>query len=217
VSDLKSLAASIAATPPDSSGMLMGNVVSVDTDASLTINVRGGVVSGIRYLSHVAPRPGYPIVLQRVGNDLLAVGTLAQQGHPCCRIRRNADGAAFASGFQTVSFDVAEHDPWGMWTSGTNVVIPIPGAYSMSGHLEFDADATGSARNAYILVNGSVHAYQRNGPTTQLISVATAVVSCAAGDIVTLAGAHNSTTNRFLIGGNQYRSVLTVNYEGARP
>jgi hypothetical protein len=197
-------------------GLVMGTVVAVNADATLDVDVRGTTLEGLRYLSHVAPRPGFGVWLERVDSDLLAVGVPAQLGWPSCRVRRDANGAAYASGTQVVSFDTAVHDPWDMWTSGTNVVIPIPGLYDFSAGLNWDANNTGH-RSCGISVAGAYAAYQRTPATAADAAFVTAAATgypCAAGDIVTLEAAHTSGTNRTLLGGAAHRQFLSVTYRG---
>jgi hypothetical protein len=207
--------ADVLTTVPEG-GLVMGTVTTVNADSTITVDVRGTTLTGVRYLAHVAPRPGYGVWLERVDKALLAVGVGSAAGWPSCRVRRDANGAAYASGTQVVSFDTAVHDPWDMWGSGTNVVIPIPGLYDFSAGLNWDANNVGH-RSCGISVAGSYAAYQRTPATAADAAFVTAAASgypCAAGDIVTLEAAHTSSTNRTLLGGAAHRQFLSVTYRG---
>jgi hypothetical protein len=206
----------------ESLGYRLAEVVSVQANYSMTVKIAGSstAVAGVRYLTHVPPRPGSSVWLIRNKEEWHGVGTMAHQaGWPVCRVRRAADGTSYASGAQTVSFDTEDADLWSMWTSGTDVVIPIPGFYDLSGGLQFDLDANNNgSRSVFIKVGSTEVAYDRRLPisasTPVILGCSTLGYPCVAGDVVTLGGAHTSTTNRYHVGGSARNSYLSVVYRG---
>lgn len=120
-----------------------------------------------------------------------------------------------------ISFGAASINVGGMWTSGANVVIGIPGTYVISGQYTL-AGVTWTALSyaeALIRINGSSVAfdlvYPPGGALGSLpISTGDVVVQCNAGDVVTLAGVQTQGGSLSIVTGLLYTS-LTVRRVGA--
>lgn len=156
------------------------------------------VLTGVPYMSHVAPKIDSAVWVAVDGRDMMVIGAIAPLGPPWCNIYRSTDQTGVASGTATsVSFNAAASNPWNMWSSGTDITIPLAGVYVFAGTLAFAADSTGTYREARITIGGTSRAIVRNTGTfaaaTPTIMNLSLVYACGVGDVVNLVGVANTT------------------------
>jgi len=61
-------------------GMRLGSVTAIDTgDASLTLSMAGGVITGMRWIGSYTPVVADVVVVSRVGAMWVVLGTLSKQ------------------------------------------------------------------------------------------------------------------------------------------
>jgi hypothetical protein len=121
-----------------------------------------------------------------------------------------------------ISFGAASINVGGMWTSGTNVVIAVPGTYAIAGKITFagsSAWAAGKFVQAQTMVNGTSIEYNAfNGTGTGTLGsvpvpVGESIQVLNVGDIVTLSGLQNFGGTFSDVSGALYTS-LTVRRVG---
>jgi hypothetical protein len=121
-----------------------------------------------------------------------------------------------------ISFGAASINVGGMWTSGTNVVIAVPGTYAISAKITYggsSAWAAGKFVQAETLVNGSGVEYGNFNATgtgtlgAVAVPVPVSIQALNAGDVVTLGGIQNFGGGFSDVAGALYTS-LTVRRVG---
>lgn len=217
---------------PATSPMVQGTVVSVEPDCSITVDIRGGEISGVRYLSHVAPRPGYGIWLQRIGAEpttLVAVGSMAHHGWPAARVRRSAtDGDQnIANGGAIINMGpnpVIEYDPWGMYSDSqrTRLSALIPGIYDVGGDLRFAPSLSGTYRQVAVRANGGIVVANKQvldtpdnfSASTAWVASATTRIYLDAGGYIELDADQDTGGNLAAAAGFAYSCALSLVYVG---
>lgn len=178
-----------------------GVVVSVQTAYRCTIRLAGDTtdIAGVRYFSHSAPRPGQQVWIDTDGLDTVVVGTIAGNGGaaPVCRVWRTANQTGVVSGTATAVTWQSSLDPWGMWTSGANVVLPLDGFYLLTATVAFEASSTGAYRTVDIIHATAVRGRTRYtgtmaGGTAPFVTTTT-IVSGVRGDNVSVEGTSDQT------------------------
>lgn len=105
----------------------------------------------------------------------------------------------------TVNFDTVLYDPSSMWAPGSHAFrAPVDGSYVVTGCLRWTAVATdaGGRRTSYFLVNGVATPQYGNAAVSSdgsgaagftLSTLSSAILSLAAGDLVTLVASPNTS------------------------
>lgn len=130
---------------------------------------------------------------------------------PRIRVRRSTNQSISNSTNTAISFDTTRwHKPTAsMWegvTNPTRVTIRKPGLYTMTGHINWDANGTG-ARFVWLQINGTTRIGQMNVPADGVFGSAITVTGeyeFAAGDYVELFV--------FQTSGGALNSLATGNY-----
>lgn len=172
-----------------------GVVVSVQTGYTCTVQIAGDTtsISGVRYFSHAAPRPGSQVWIDTDGYDVVVVGLIAGNGGstPSCRLFRGSQQGSI-TGPTTILWNQVGSDPWGMRdaTNTDRIYLKADGFYLVSGVVAFAASATGTYRAVDVKLNG-VTVLQRcrisNAPTAEnvFLSYATGFYGVV-GDYITV-------------------------------
>lgn len=136
---------------------LFGKVVSVDSSPAytLTINLDGEstTISRVRYLSSCYPEPGSMVIVQRIGSDLVAVGSVAGVGGaaPAARVYKTGDQALTSTAATQVTYSTAWHDPWGMFDNANDeLVAPLDGVYLGSVTIVFTGLASTNVQSCFL-------------------------------------------------------------------
>ena len=114
---------------------------------SLTLGGDTTLLTGIDYLGSYTPLAGETVWVSQVGSDLLVLG--AQGAHavaspPSVRVQRNVVGASIGDSSDTpLPWHETAYDYGNMWTSGTDVDIPLDGIYDIKAGAGFVAHANG--------------------------------------------------------------------------
>jgi hypothetical protein len=223
MTDFFQVAEAIASSSTDATlKRRMGTVSAINANYTINVTIAGSttVVTGVRYFNHYAPRVGAQVWLDTDGRDWIATGAIAGLGGqlPTVKVHRTTD-LAIPSGatFTAVTWQAAQFDPWGMWTSGTNVVAPLSGRYLITGTAQFDGSQSTGYRGVAI---------QKNGVLIQLAQMVTSalfqtgvpistVVNLTRGDTVSLGARQGSGVNINLASVGATESHLIVTYLGA--
>jgi hypothetical protein len=221
MTDLNSLVSAIADAAPDAPlRRRMGAVSAINANRTINVTIGGSTtaITGVHYFGHYAPRIGAQVWLDTDGRDWVAIGAIAGSGGavPTGRFHRTADlTVTTGAGWTPVPFQAAQFDPWGMWTTGTNVIAPITGRYHMTGMAHWAGNAT-SYRAVALDVAGVVSTWAQqlaNGTNVTAVSVSS-VVTANAGDAFRLQVRQGSGGNLTLNAGTSVETHLTVTYLG---
>lgn len=146
-------------------------VISVQTGYTATIRIAGTTtnVSGVRYFSHVAPRPNQIVWFDTDGTDIVITGIVAGNGgaFPSCRVYRSSAQGVITTA-TNVLWNATDTDPWVMLdaTNTDRINIPIDGLYAVTGVVAFALSATGTYRAVDVLLNTSTKQRTRTSNTT---------------------------------------------------
>lgn len=198
----------------------MGTVAAINADRTINVTIGGSTttITGVRYFAHYAPKVGAQVWLDTDGRDWVALGAIAGQGGatPSCKVYRTSDlSIATSTTATTVTWQAAHTDPWGMWTTGTNVVVPLTGIYLMTAMTQWNTATTGY-RNTRIQVNGADVSWSQLDPPASSVTSGYANHALAAltkGDIVTMVARQTSSAALSLNSGISGTN-LTVSYLG---
>lgn len=228
--DLNAFSDAIASAAPEAPlRRRMGKVTAIGSNYTISVQIAGSTttITGVRYFNHYAPKVGSQVWLDTDGRDWIAIGAIAGLGGavPSVKVMRTADlSIATGAAYTTVAWQAADFDPWGMWTSGTNVVVPLTGRYLITGQATFNAGATlGSYRGVQVRTNGSTGGYigwtQTDYASSSGVSVwsgtATGVRHMVAGDYVTMHVHHNNAAALTLSSTAINDTHMTVTYLGS--
>lgn len=172
----------------------VGTVISVQSDRTCTVTVGGDTteISGVKYMSDIAPDPQAAIWLVSDGRDLFALGHLAAANRTLATKASRSTSQSIATATDDfINFDSASYNEWSAWVVGSaaRITAPMAGRYMVIGNAAFQGNATGFRRLS-IEQNGttvicSAHSHSNVGGTPTSMSVST-VVTLAVGDYVRL-------------------------------
>lgn len=225
MTDMNNLVSAMKAAAPDPVlRRRMGAVVAINSDRTINVTIAGSTttITSVKYFGHYAPKVGAQVWLDTDGRDWVAIGAIAGLGGavPTCKVYRTADqNIATGSTFVNVSWQAAAFDPWGMWTSGTNVTVPITGRYLINSTVQFNAVTpyTVSYRSGRIYQNGGpLNIVQTDSPVgnvlwSQSLSI---IVNATAGDYFTLGARQNSGITISIASSAASETQMTVTYLG---
>lgn len=223
LNDLVDAISSAAPTPPIK--RRMGTVAAINANYTINVKIAGStyVIQNVRYFAHLQPpKVGAQVWLDTDGRDWIATGVVAGLGAsaPSCKVYRTADlSVATGSAYTTVTWQASEYDPYGMFTSGTNIVVPVSGRYLITAQIEWAGNAT-SYRGASLRVNGSATTnfafVQNDSSGTALFSHSiSSVRSAQAGDYFQLLVRQNSGVALAMSSTTVAETHMTVTYLGA--
>lgn len=121
-------------------------VIAVNSDYTINIQIAGdtNTLPSVKYFGHYAPRPNDQVWVITDGQDVMGLGHLAPRSYPVARLALSvAQSIGNNSDTAVVWASQTGTNPWGMWTSGANVTVPIPGYYTANFWGVFAASATG--------------------------------------------------------------------------
>lgn len=191
MTDLNALVQAIGDAAPDAPVRYrMGQIISVQSNGTVTITVGGGTteISGVKVASSCCPLPGATCWIATDGRDMFVTSTLAPSGPAFGQVRQNANQTIATATWTTLSFatrtDVVES---GITVTNTGFTIVVPGLYTISAHHAIAYAANGS-RFLSIGRNGTPLGYVATGAmatndTTRITS--TVNVTCQVGDTIT--------------------------------
>lgn len=193
--DYQSLVPTIASSP-QTPRMRLGVVQAVTNNYTCSVKIAASntTLTGIRYLTHVAPRPGAAVWVTSDGFDLFVTGIVATSGeHPSARLIRTTNQTIANGTPEMISFSASAFpDLWSMWNPATptRLTAQIPGKYLAQATVQFAANATGH-RGALIQATaggttGRVQVPAVIGGTPTWLNVSTAVMTMVVGDYVEL-------------------------------
>ena len=141
----------------------IGKVVSVDANYTITANIAGTSVAGVKYFGSYPPKPGSLVWLDGDGSDILAVGAVAGSGGavPAGRMEKSTNQDAPIA-LTRITFATTIFDPWTMY-DGVNDQwsIPVKGVYHISAGLVTSANADNNSRTVEIVAAGGIVAATR--------------------------------------------------------
>lgn len=225
MTDLNELVSAIQdAAPAPLLRRRMGAVAAINSNKTINVTVAGSTttITGVHYFGHYAPKVGAQVWLDTDGRDWVATGAIAGSGgaNPSCKVYRTSDQSiATGSTFVNVSWNAAQFDPWGMWTSGTNVTVPITGRYLVNATVHFNAASpyTVSYRSGRLYQNGGpLNIVQTDSPVGNVIwaQSMSVIVNATAGDYFQLAARQNSGITIPIASSAASETQLTVTYLG---
>lgn len=179
----------------------VGTVVSVQTDRTCTVTIGGDTtqISGVKYMSDIAPDPNAAVWLVTDGRDMFVLGHLAAANRTLATkaTRSTAQSIATATD-EVITFDSASYNDWGAWNNVSNqarITAPVTGRYMVIGNATFAGNATGFRRLSIELNASStlatIHSMSNLAGTATSLSVS-AVHTFAVGDYVRLQVRQNS-------------------------
>jgi len=146
---------------PSSQGewrLRQGEVVSVQSDYTMTITIAGSSteVTGVRSLSQPPP-PGAGVWIMTNGTDLFGVGAIRAADRALApRAYRTTDQAINNASATPIIWEGEDSDPFGFVTaSAQSIDVTVPGRYMAVGQVDFASNGTG-VRSASIITSGSV-------------------------------------------------------------
>lgn len=203
----------------------LARVVSVDSDAVLTITPGQAVISPAsvetatgdviaNYLGEYPPRPGGSCWYATDGVDRIILGMMAPDGPPSASISLTAATATTTATNSTVAMTTVDWDPWNMTsTAATGITIPVGGMYAITGFQTWGANGTGF-RQITLRRNGSNLESVRLPTTTAsnpIVNLTMPGYPLNKGDIISMIGQQTSTGNL-----NMNAASLSVQYVGRR-
>lgn len=138
----------------------VGTIVSVETNMTCTVTIAGDTtaISGVRYMSNMAPLPNAAVWLVTDGRDLFVLGHMAADNRTLATKATRSTTQSIADSTDTyISFDSASYNAYGAWEGVTNparITAPMSGRYMVTATLAFAGNATGW-RRAWIETNGA--------------------------------------------------------------
>jgi len=222
MTDLNEVVAAIRDAAPDAPlRRRMGAVDAINANRTINVTIAGSTtaITGVHYFGHYAPKVGAQVWLDTDGRDWVAVGAIAGAGGavPSVKVWRTADlSIANSSAYTAITWQASD-DPWGMWTSGTNVTIPITGRYLLTACSWWVANANGY-RTMVLSVNGSTtyssYAQIDATGTSAHIFHMPAVLKLNAGDYVNMRVRQTSGAALSMNAGASYETHLEITYLG---
>lgn len=173
----------------------VGTIVSVQTDRTCTVTVAGDTtqISGVRYMSDVAPDPNAAVWLVTDGRDMFVLGHMAAANRTLATkaVRTSAQSISNATD-EYITFDSASYNDYGAWNAASlqaRLTAPVTGRYQVIANAAFAGNATGF-RRLFIELNGttaisSMHSHSNAAATPTSMSVS-AVQTMSIGDYVRL-------------------------------
>ena len=124
-------------------------------------------------------------------SDSLLIAAFALQHNPWRARMHYAAGGSVAAGV-AIPFATIDYDPASMCTTG-RITVPVDGYYQVSGYAQ--NSTTSVAWRVDIYRNGIVDTYGTTIPTAgvSIISSATCIIKCVAGDYLNLMSAITTT------------------------
>ena len=179
----------------------VGTVVSVQTDRTCTVTIGGDTtpISGIRYMSDMAPDPNAAVWLVTDGRDMFALGHMAAANRTLATKAARSTAQSIATATDAfIDFDSATYNDWGAWNASSQqarLTAPVSGRYMVIGNAAFAGNGTGF-RRLFLEVNGttsiaSQHSHSNAAGTATSMSVS-AVQTLAIGDYVRLGARQTS-------------------------
>lgn len=214
----------IKAGGPDKFRLRLGQIVSAQNDGTVTVTIAGGAtqVPGVKVATACHPIPGRTCWIATDGRDLFVLDTLG--GQPlACKVYRTADQsiANYSTAWTTVTWQADSFDSGSMWTSGTDVSIPVRGIYQVTACASWAGNTAGTYRGCLIqrVRSGAATdiAYTQLSPlpgTVAMVQQATGFVTCEVGDGIRLLVRQNSGASLALNGGSFSDSHMVVTYIG---
>lgn len=146
-------------SPQQNLRLRQAEVVTINNDYTIDVKIAGdtGILPNVRYLSNLAPLPGYHIWVIVDNNDMLAIGHVARENKTLApKAIRTTNQAIPNNTYTTVEFSSSQSDAWGCWSAAnpTRLTIPMNGRYLISAGGCFSASNTGH-REFRILLNGT--------------------------------------------------------------
>lgn len=135
-------------------------VVAVNSDYTIDIQIAGdtNTLPSVKFLGNYSPRLNEQVWIVTDGQDIIGLGHLAPRSYPVSRLSISGT-LTCTTGIDTPVVWASQQgtNPWGMWTSGAAVSLPIPGYYSATFWATFTANATGirAAEIQFSTDNGS--------------------------------------------------------------
>jgi hypothetical protein len=222
MTDLNEVVAAIRDASPDAPlRRRMGTVSVINANRTINVTIAGSTtaITGVHYFGHYAPKVGAQVWLDTDGRDWVAVGAIAGAGGavPSVKVYRTADlSVANGTTYTTVTWQASESDPYGMWTTGTNVFAPITGRYLITAEIWFANNSTGYRTGAFS-VNGSgtfsTFIQWNSGAGGNEIQHMTMLRNLTAGDYVNLRVRQTSGA-ALILNGSANETKMTMTYLG---
>ena len=178
----------------------VGTVISVETDRTCTVTIAGDttLISGVRYMSDIAPDPAAAVWLVTDGRDMFVLGHMASAGRTLATKANRSTTQTIPDATDTaISFDSASYNDWGAWVVGNaaRITVPVTGRYMVIANATFAGNATGFRRIG-VELNGAgtiaqVHSHSNAAGTGTSLSVS-GVATLSVGDYVRLIVRQNS-------------------------
>lgn len=145
----------VAAIAGDRGGarIRQGVVVSHEVGGTMTVLLGGDTttpVANVRYLG-TPVMPGNPVFLavDKAG-DMLGLGAAnGRNSAPVARVYRDTNQSVANATDTAITWTTVDRDPWGMWNSSTDLIIPVDGYWAFTTSLIW-AGNTGGYRQAGI-------------------------------------------------------------------
>lgn len=219
--DMNELVSAIEkAAPAPAFRRRMGKVISIQSNYTITVTIAGSDVQidGVRYFAHYAPTVGSHVWLDTDGVDWIAAGAVAGLGGdiPTCKVYRTADlNIATGTTYTTVTWQAESYDTASMWTSGTDVIVPLSGIYLVHATASWNGNATGY-RTCLIKRGTTTIGYTQDTATSTNVMQQQAIASCTAnaGDAIILQVRQGSGGTLALSGTQVYETQMVVTYLG---
>ncbi len=194
-----------------------GVVVSVQSDYTATVRIAGSTdnVTGVRYIGQ-PPTPNAGVWLMANDTDLFIVGILAASNRAVApRVYRTTNLSIADATPTAITWEADNADPYGFWSSGTGVVVNVPGRYIAVGQADF-ASASVGVRSASIIADGVVVGAQRIGAFTGVahLNVTSVPFTVTSSTTVALWVEQNSTAALNVVASGNVSPGLGVYYVG---
>lgn len=138
----------------------LATVVSHDADGTMTVDLGGTQIPGVRLgAGPMLPPPGGTVWLAGYRPDLWAIASTDPGVGFSLRADRTTNVTVNSSTDTAITWETTEPtpDPFGAWTGGSTLVAPATGRYRAVGFAVLSGNATG-LRYFWIEVNGVVRA-----------------------------------------------------------
>lgn len=211
------LAQTFAPTEGPTWRLRQGVVVSVQSDYTVTVRIAGSTdnVAGVRYVGQ-PPTPNAGVWIMANGTDLFVIGILAASTRAVApRVYRTSNLAILNATPTAITWQADNADPYGFWSSGTGVVVSVPGRYVAVGQADFESNATG-VRSASIIADGVVVGAQRIGAFTGVahLNVTSVPFTVTSSTTVAFWVEQNSSASLNLVASSNVSPGLGVYYVG---
>lgn len=175
-----------------------GVIATANADSTIDVMVAGSatVVPGVRCASDVCPVPGSTVWLATDGRDLFAAATLAPTSPAWATMRKATTQTVGTSTWTALTWGSrVDEDSSGLTIGPNGLTVVAPGLYHVVGAVAWATNTTGN-RYAQVVVNDI--AMVNAGATATTVTSRTlvsAIVKCAIGDVINLAGYQSSGGN----------------------